>query len=259
MMATKRIAGFHADMAKAMKGQEAIRGTYDEIMGFGRVPGTSPWSTEPFRPTTYAVKAVTILDFFRPCLVDEYCSFDRKKRGGALNHDLYAYDPKQRVAIVQTREAFRGRAKHFLEVRKTYFLVGFNELTKAPFRHPLGAHQVRAAVRKHGTDQAAIVRTCQCWMFDVTEKQLAASIRQGDVLLTPVRAAPEGEELGSEARLDSHVIEAAEVRKNGALYARDLTIRHEKGQHRTVVAEGWHRVVMAREAKAWEFARRLGD
>jgi hypothetical protein len=248
-MAIKRIAGWHQDMAKRLKGAIAHRGNYDEIISFrgSSMPG-SPW-----------VPAKEILDFFRPCLVEERCHFDNKMRGDAVNHDLYAYSPRERVAIVQARHAFRRRANHFLSVHKTYFLVGYNEVTKAPFRHPISANTVRAAVRKHGTDQDAIVRACQAWMFDVTPRELAHSVRQGDVLLTPLKDEPQGELIGTVAALDNHVIEAAEVRRNGALYARDLKIRHTKGQHREVMADGWHRVVMAREVSAWSFSQRLGD
>lgn len=247
-MTIKRIAGWHSDTARMLRGSVPVRGRWDEITQY-RDPATGE----------RRVHAGYVLGFFAECLPETRCDFDRKGRGDAINHDLYAYDATERVAVVQVRHAFRQRRNGFLNVRKSYFLCGHNEITKSPFAHPVSAHALRAAVNKWGENQSAVVRAVQAWMWDVTQRELSLSTRQGDVLLVPVRGEPAGEELGHEARLDSHIIEAAQVRRNGALYARDLTIRHEKGQHRTVVADGWHRVVMAREAATWNFAQRLGD
>jgi hypothetical protein len=98
-MATKRIAGWHQDMAKKLKGMIANRDTYDEITNFGN-RGRLVFDpvTGKYGYTGNYVEASSILDFFRPCLVEERCDFDKHKRGDAVNHDLYAYSPSSRLA-----------------------------------------------------------------------------------------------------------------------------------------------------------------
>jgi hypothetical protein len=261
-MATKRIVGWHADMGRKLRGMTPQRDDWGAIKAWYSSESAPTVDASPGFPKmgrTKLVYAREVLGFFAEALPEEYIEFDKKNRGDCLNVALYAYAPSERVAIVQARHAFRRHRNGYLNVHKTYFLTGHNEITKRPFRHPISASVVKAAVRKHGADQVAIVRACQAWMWQVTDRQLSASIRQGDVLITPVRGAPAGESLGTTVALDSHVIEASEVRRNGALFARDLTIRHEKRQHRDVLASGWHRITQAREGRAWDFAARLGD
>lgn len=244
---------FHQDMLAKIVPSNLHRGAWDEILG---------WSG-PDRSTVVAAQSILI--FFRPCLVDEYVDFDRKGRGDSLNHDLYAYCPSQGVAIVQARHAFRRFKNGYLNVHKTYFLVGYNELTGAPFRHPVSATAVRAAVRKHGSDQCSVIKAVQAWMFRVTLKQLEASTRQGDVLATPVRVRPDGliPVQGIEARVDSHIVwglsVATDPTDSTVLWVQNPVLTHERDQHEPVMLEGSYRVTLARESRAWNFATRLGD
>lgn len=106
-------------------------------------------------PAPHSVSAV--MDRFRPAMPETYCEFDRKGRGDAVNVDLYGYDPLQDVAVVQARHAFRQYRNGYLSIRKTYFLCGFNEITEAPFRHPISAAAIHAAIRC-GADAAGVVR-----------------------------------------------------------------------------------------------------
>jgi hypothetical protein len=243
---------FHSEMAAKIVPTELRRGSYDEILGWG----------ETHRP---AVSAATVLRFFAPCLVEAYVDFDRKGRGDSLNHDLYSYCPTEGVAIVQTRHAFRRRANGYLNVHKSYFLVGFNELTGSPFRHPVSAHAVRAAVRKHGADQCGIIRACQAWMFQVSEVALAKSTRQGDVLATPVGAMPSWLERvpGIEASIDTHRVVGLTIARDPTsptvLWVQNPCITHDREQHAPVFLEGLYLISLAREAKAWDFSRRMGD
>ena len=209
--------------------------------------------------------ATNILDHFKPALPEQFVKFDMAGRGDALNHDLYGVDPEQDVAVVQVRHSFRRYRNGFLNQHKTYVLCGFNELTKQPFRHPVGAAAVRASIRRDPIDPAAPVRAAQRWMWEVTERQLAIGIRQGDVLLVPERGQPKvAKEIGTEHIVgQSHQIRAARVvvTIDGRVWAFSPSVWHAKNQHDPIFAdhEGWHSVRVARQEMAWNFSVRLGD
>jgi hypothetical protein len=206
-----------------------------------------------------------ILAQFAPCLPGEFAQFDHRKRGDAVNWDLYGWDRAQNVAVIQIRHAWRRKATHFLSVHKTYVLAGFNEITEAPFRHPVSASAVRAAVRR-AADPVGVVRAAQCWMWRVTERQLERSTRQGDVLLVPERNAPRGEimECGTRATVGgTHEIRAVRiVQADERVYALNPRVIHLRGQHEPIGAtdhDGWHSVRVAAEGRSWDFSERLGD
>jgi len=258
----------HREVGRRLR--PAVFGEYSEITWFGGpIIFGSPEDmkhrklsvTDPVAARAMSLPASAILQLFRPALEAEYAEFDRKGRGTSLNHDLYGYDPAQGVAVIQARQYYKRAARHYGATRKTYFLCGRNEITGQFFRHPISAHTVRAACRKstHPT-RADVVAACQRWMWQVTEKQLANSIRQGDVLLVPEKPKKGAEPFGTTTTVGgSHKIMAAEIRKNGRIYALDPIVVHAKGQHRPVEVSGWYSVRVAREAEAWDFAERIGD
>ncbi len=232
----------HREIGKIIPAAEY--GHYDEIVKFG------------------GCHARDIIALFSPALEEEYIDLDSKGRGSCLNHDLYAYDPAQGVAVVQARQFYRRAASHYGATRKTYFLCGRNEITGEYFRHPVSAAAVRAACRK-STDptRADVVRAVQRWMWQVTEKQLAKSIRQGDILLVPEREPKSAPSRGMSLTVaDSHRILADDIRLSGRCYALNPTMVHAKGQHRPVEnLTGWYSIRVARESDAWDFAERIGD
>jgi len=244
----------HKSIAKEIKPYPVRRDYYDAIAGWGRQ--TNALYSAP------VIRATAVICVFRECLEAEYIEFDVKGRGAALNHALYGYDPAQGVAVVQARQALRRRKFGYLTTHKTYFLVGRNEITGEYFRHPVSAHAVRAAIRKN-PDPAAAVRAVQRWMWEVSEKQLAQAVRQGDILLVPEKRVPDwtgGDALYHRLTVaESHEIRADEIRVNGRCYALNPTIVHTKGQHAPVAMEGWVSVRVARESDAWDFAVRVGD
>jgi hypothetical protein len=249
-------------VAPAIAELHEVHGLYGQIIGWTN----GPVSLEEFHgQVRYAVRAETILERFADCLPEPYRQQHGRRRSEKLSLDLYAYDPEQGVAIVQARRHSWDSKHGFGQTRKTYFLCGHNEITGAPFRHPISAAAVHGAVRR-GLRGAAIVRAVQSWMWSVTLTQLDRSIRQGDVLLVPERSAPKGgTERGHVATLaDSHEVHATRVveAEDGRLWALDPIIYHTKGQHETVHGchhDGWCTIRVAREAPAWDFARRLGD
>jgi len=223
------------------------RGRYDEVVAIG------------------GHHASDIIDHFADALPERRVDFDRKGRGGALNLDLYGYDAQQKVAVVQVREAFRHRASHFMNTRKNYVLVGHGEITGLPFRHPVSSAAVRAAIRKDPDNPASAVRAAQRWMWGVSEKQLAKSIRQGDVLMVPVRGTPEGTAIegGKMVVGRSHEVRASKLLRgtNGEIFAFIPQIHHAKDQHDAIYAEEerWYEVRVADTAAAWDFSRPVGD
>ena len=210
-----------------------------------------------------------ILEFLRPALPKTYADFDLKGRGDAVNIALYAWDADQSVGVVQVRHAFKRYANsEFMNVRKTYVLCGFNE-SGEPFRHPISAHTIRAAIRKSDALEAGVI-AAQKWMWGVTDKQLAESRRQGDVLIVPHRGNPtsgDGQSLGTTLILaGTHIVEAEEIIRipgKNWVFAKKPVLRHAKGQHRNTSApmsDGqWFTVRAAYEADAWDFSVRMGD
>ncbi|NFV79001.1 hypothetical protein [Magnetospirillum aberrantis] len=221
---------------------ETVRGRqYNEIYSVGGVPASK------------------ILAGYGEALPELSVSFDRHGRGTAVNVDLYGYDPSQDVAVVQIREFERegSRRRQYTRIRKDYALVGRTE-SGGMFRHPVGAMAVRANA---SGDAAATVRAAQRWMFGVSEIQLARSVRQGDVLLTPERSSPKGEvtELGTGIVVgESHAVQASRIVRDGkgVVWALDPIIRHAKGQHAAICGDAvdqWHTVRLAKEAPTWSF------
>ena len=208
-----------------------------------------------------------IIDFLKPALPATFCDFDSKGRGDSLNISLYAWDADQSVGVVQVRHAFRlYKNSEFLNVHKTYVLCGFNE-NGEPFRHPVSAHTVRAACKK--SVEAGVI-AAQKWMWRVTDKQLEASRRQGDILIVPHRGNPtngEFENVGQTMILSgTHFVEAEEIVKIPGkpwIFAKKPVLKHLKHQHRDTqapLADGqWFTVRTALEAEAWDFSERRGD
>lgn len=239
----------HNCIGSIVRRSKEQRDRYDAIYQWVHHPGN----------TRSSLDAATVIGLFRDCLDSEYVDFDGKGRGSALNHDLYGYDPAQGVAVIQARQAYRRRKNHYMSTRKTYFLCGFNEITNSPFRHPISAAAIRGAIRA-GADAVGVVKAAQRWMWEVTEKQLNASVRQGDLLLVPERGEPQGEYMGQVMTMaGSHVIHAREIRRNGRIYALNPQLIHAKGQHAPVALNGWTSVRVAKEVEAWNFAVRIGD
>lgn len=195
-----------------------------------------------------------VLEHFRPCLTEEYSSWDNAWRGSALTHDLLGYDLDQEVAIVRAERRFRLYRSGWLNRHTTCFLVGFNEITGQPFRHPVSSRIFRHA------PEFASVRAAQKWMWQITDEQLDSGRRQGDVFLAPVKL-PRGEPIPEAVVGGSHRVRGREVRRDAKcrIFALDPRLAHLKRQHAPVRLKGWFRVCVAREEAAWDFAERIGD
>jgi len=238
----------HREIGKRISGH--TEGNYEETVSF------SCYNLNKNLP------AYRIKNIFSPALEEAYVDFDYKGRGASLNYDLYAYDPVQGVAIIQARQAYRRAASHHMATRKTYFLCGQNEITGEYFRHPVSSHKVRSACKlSKDKARADVVRSIQCWLWEVTPKQLNRSTRQGDLLLVPASTPKSRESLGRSVLLGgSHWLISDEIHaEKGRYYALNPNMAHTKGQHKTVSLDGWYTIRIGREASAWDFAQRIGD
>jgi len=249
-------AAWHACTRKQIAGLTERRGSYGQILR---------WSDdEPISREHRRVDAARVLGYYESmeALTERRLQFDRKGRGEALNHDLYGYDPRAGLAVIQTRQFVRRSAHRYPELRKSYFLVGHNEGTDEPFRHPVSSAIVHGAIKAGRCP----VEAAQCWIFRCTSEQLASSTRQGDVLCIPAKPSQSRQAhplVSMQLTLaDSHVLTAAQLRMDpdrDRLYALDPELVHTKDQHAPVKLEGWFRVEAGREAAVWNFAQRMGD
>jgi len=229
----------------------ATRGGYDEITALEGADGSR-------------IEPEAIISRYKTALPETFVAFDTKQRGDALNLDLYGYDEVQDVAVIQDRHAFRRYRHGFMNVRKDYVVVGFNEITRAAFRHPVSAQSVRAAIKAASANPNSGVRGAQRWMWGVTDRKLEAGLCQGDVLLVKERGKPKGEFLeGTEATVaGSHLVRARSfIRGQKHLFALDPAVYHTKGQHDAIYADsdGWYSVRVADETSPWDWSVRFGD
>lgn len=186
--------------------------------------------------------------------------FDKKGRGSAINVDIYGIDVRSRLFVVQVRQYEKHYKNGFGNVRKNYFLIGYNE-NGNPFAHPVSAGVVHAAIKKDSSIESP-VRATLAWVWEISQDRLENILRNGDVALIPAVKVPrKNVEIVRTPMVveNSHRVVADEIRVNGAVYALNPTLSHDKGQHPTKQGEGWFKVVVARRSNFWAFAAPTKD
>jgi len=184
------------------------------------------------------------------------CDFDDKGRGEAINVDVYGLDDTQKLYVIQVRQFIRQNKNWYPQVRKSYFLIGYNE-NGNPFAHSIPAATVHAAIKRDPSPDSP-VKAAQAWIWKINEDQLPHILRNGDVALIPATKVPRNNitiETGMKRIVDSHWIYSKEIRINGATYALNPTLRHLKGQHPTQKGKGWYKIMVADRASFHDFAR----
>jgi hypothetical protein len=183
---------------------------------------------------------------------------DKKKRGSAINVDVYGYDSADGLAIVQVREAV-FHPRRYTRVRKDYYLIGHTESGNF-FAHPVAS----PARSSQALDSPrACVRWVLAKIWQCREDELEDIERQGDVAFIPVRSCPKGAiQVTGPVRLrDSHEL-TGEIWTVGDTYyvRRGARLVHLKRQHKTVKArEGWYRVQVGIREEVWGFTAPKGD
>lgn len=186
---------------------------------------------------------------------------DKKKRGSAINCDLYGYDAEQGLAVVQVREA-QFRPGRFTRVRKDYYLIGRTE-SGATFAHPIDspARSSRALATPETCVSYVLARIWNCREVDLGDIE-----RQGDVAFVPVPRIPKTavQVQNGEAVMirDTHRLTGDVWRDtDGTLYTRrGARLIHTKRQHAPVKAKaGVYRVQPGIRAETWGFTAPHGD
>jgi hypothetical protein len=155
---------------------------------------------------------------------------DRKGRGSSLNVDVYGYDERRQLAVVQVRQCI-FRPGRFKRVRKDYYLIGRNENGNA-FAHPVEATARPLSLRS--PEEAVLYILARVW--DCAQEDVDDIKRNGDVAFVPVGTLPEGAELLEQGyavvRESHHVMALA----GGKVYRMPLC---GKAVGAPVLASGW--------------------
>jgi len=106
-------------------------------------------------------------------------NWDRKGRGEQITVDIYGIDAAAHLYVIQVRQSFRQHKSWFLSVRKSYFLIGYNENGNS-FAHAISANVVHAAIRRDPSP-ASPVKAAQAWIWGIDENKLTDVLRNGDV------------------------------------------------------------------------------
>jgi hypothetical protein len=186
---------------------------------------------------------------------------DKKRRGSAINVDVYSYDNVRRLAVVQVRQCI-FHPRRFNRVRKDYYLIGRNENRNA-FAHPV---ETIARSKKAIETVAGGVTLALCRIWQCDEEDLNKIKRNGDVAFVPVFGLPsdalKAEENGITLR-DSHAVEADELYKDsqGNYYVRGKAhMRHTKQQHKDAkISRGYWRVQCGVKFANWGFTEPSAD
>lgn len=188
---------------------------------------------------------------------------DKKQRGSAINTSIYSYDAARRLALIQVRQCI-FHPRRFNQVRKDYYLCGYNELGTV-FAHPV---EIRASGRVVGADPAAGVRLALTRIWRCDEEDLDSIFRNGDVAFVPVARIPNGAvEVAENAlviRQTHHVrtLEGGTLYKHGDDYyiTGRAKIEHSKRQHPTArVGLGTWRVQAGIRSAVWGFSSPTAD
>lgn len=217
--------------------------------------------TSSYQAALKCIKAIELQGFDEHGGWIEMSDFDGKGVGIAINVDVYGIDNVNNLFVVQVRRYDKASKNGYGNVRKNYFLIGYNE-NGNPFAHSIPSAIVHAAIRKDPSIESP-VNAAQAWIWDIKPEQLPEVLRNGDVALIPAKPAEIKKATVREEKrarvIDSHWLFGKEIRVNGHLFALNPTLRHYKGQHPTQKGKGWYRVAVAKRAKFWDFARPTVD
>ena len=151
------------------------------------------------------------------------------------------------MCVIQIRQASRRARKHFLNIRKSYFLLGRNE-DESVFAHPVESRVIHQAIKR----KVNIILAIQNWIFKCDYTKV---IRQGDIVIVPMKKHPEAKELESPVLIEeSHEISADRIIQNGSYYALNPVLIHLPGVHPSIKGTGWYKIVVGKRSEYWRFA-----
>jgi len=170
-----------------------------------------------------------------------------------INYDFYdvGYDMHNKgfLAVLQVREFYRKKSSYYPEIRKNYFLLGYNE-DKTCFAHAVSGRVVMSAIKR----SKSIIKSVQDWIFSTDYSNV---LRQGDISLQPVKNI-KGEKIPeNEITLkESHLLCCNTIYKSGKDYfCENPKLIHLKNVHPTIEANGAYKVIFASRDSFWSFAK----
>jgi len=185
---------------------------------------------------------------------------DRKRRGQAVNTDLFGHDEDRDLIVIQVRQAI-FHPRRYTEVRKNYLLIGHNEETGVVFAHPVisPARSKTALSSPTACVDYVLAKIWGCRVEDLGEIH-----RQGDIAFVPVRNLPAGASRveGPVLLRGTHKLTGDEIYADGARYyvRKRGHLVHKKRQHVPVtVRGGLFRVQVGQRASLWDFTIQKGD
>lgn len=180
------------------------------------------------------------------------------ERYEAINADVYGWSERDGLALVQVRQVRKRRRRDYLEVRKSYLLIGRLEDGKV-FGH--GVPSPRRSSTAMASPEAAVRWILAQHVWRCAEDDLDDIVRQGDIALIPIRRMPadaqpiEGETI---TLRDSHSVRGTIYRSSTGLYARGIVvIDHTPGEHKHVrTKKGLWQIRVGRREALWGFLGR---
>ena len=177
----------------------------------------------------------------------------------AINADVYGWSERDGLALVQVRQVRKRRRRDYVEVRKSYLLVGRNE-DGTVFGH--GVPSPRRSSAAMASPEAAVRWILAQHVWRCAEDDLDDIVRQGDVALIPIRRMP-GEvqpiDGGMITLRGSHAVRGDLYRtREGCLYARGIVVMdHMPGEHKHVrTKKGLWQIRVGRREALWGFLGR---
>lgn len=234
-----------------MNEQTYQRGTYKEIV-FKSLPERQQSMVK--RLVFAAAKAEK---------VDEHgnwdfgANLDKKRRGSALNWDLYAIGKdchnKKLLAVIQIRQYFKRNTNWYPRIRKSYFLLGRNE-DNTVFAHPVESRVIHSAIAK----DKDVLLAVQSWIFSHDYQGI---IRQGDLAVIPSKRYKELREAEKDSVPQQRTIQGSHrlyadaiAYRNDNLYALNIYLEHLPHTHPTIQQKGWFKIVVGQRSSFYDFA-----
>lgn len=173
-------------------------------------------------------------------------------KGGyrAQDFDIYGYDMARRLVGIRYNLTSRRRRGYLVRTRKAFVLAGVDEGEQI-FCHPIMiSHQQYPKPKSCMPEEG--IRWAESKIYRVPQNRLHLIVRQGDLVLVPVRSIPRSAAL---------VVQSARIiRQGGHLFIDGLChldeetgriwtdgpvrIEHMPGQHKSINVDGRYEIVM---------------
>ena len=165
---------------------------------------------------------------------------DKRRRGVAINTDVYGWDHSQGLVVIQVRRC-EFHPRRFNHVRKNYLLIGRNERTGLVFTHGVPS-PLRSKYAMQ--DPESCVKWILSKIWDCKISDLDKILRQGDIAFIPIKKIPNSAQAIEQNEIilrGSHRLKADAIYKDEQhIYVSKARLIHAKGQHACVRTKKSH-------------------